>query len=50
MEPVIAMLALALAVSFAGPAFSADKTPKNQADCEKAGVKWDASTKKCTKP
>jgi len=41
------LVALGLAVGFAAPAFA--KAPANQADCEKAKMKWDDTAKKCTK-
>jgi hypothetical protein len=50
MKTVAAILAVALAVGFSAPAFSAEKMPKTQASCEKAGMTWDTSTKKCKKP
>jgi hypothetical protein len=48
MKTVI-MLAVALGVAAGAtaPAFAAG--PKTKADCEKAHMKWDDSTKKCTK-
>ncbi len=42
-------VALGLAVSFAAPGLAADKTPTNKSACEKANMKWDASTKVCSK-
>ena len=39
-------VALGLMVGAAVPAFAAD-VPKSKADCEKAHMKWDATTKKC---
>ena len=38
----------ALAVGFVAPAFAAEKAPKTQAACEKAKMKWDATTKTCS--
>ncbi|MBK5199681.1 MAG: hypothetical protein JJE37_15595 [Methyloceanibacter sp.] len=51
MKALVSILAMTLAVGFAtAPAFAATtKPPKTQADCEKAGMKWDATTKKCSK-
>jgi hypothetical protein len=38
-----------LALAFTGPAFAGDvTTAKTQADCEKAGGMWDATTKVCS--
>jgi hypothetical protein len=43
-------LAITLAFAFSGHAFAGDVTKaKTQADCEKAGGMWDASTNKCGK-
>lgn len=41
------IVALGLAVAFVAPTFAAD-APKNKAACEKAHMKWDASTKTCS--
>lgn len=41
------IVALALAVGFAAPTFAAD-APKTKSACEKAHMKWDASTKTCS--
>ena len=50
MKTLASTVALALALAFAGSAFAGDvTTAKTQADCEKAGGTWDASTKKCKK-
>jgi hypothetical protein len=43
------IIAVGLAVAFTAPAFAADKTPKTQAACEKAKMKWDATAKTCAK-
>jgi hypothetical protein len=49
MKSPIAMIAVALALAFTGPAFAGDVTAaKNQADCEKAGGTWDAQAKVCS--
>jgi hypothetical protein len=40
------LLALGLAVAFTAPTFAAE--PKTKAECEKAGKKWDDTTKKCS--
>jgi hypothetical protein len=49
MKGLVAILTLGLVVAFAAPAFAAEKTPKTQADCEKAKMKWDATSKTCSK-
>jgi hypothetical protein len=42
------IVALGLALGFAGPAFSADVgTAKTKAECTKAGGLWDAKGKIC---
>jgi hypothetical protein len=46
---VSTIVALGLAVAFNAPAFAADKAPKTQAACEKAKMKWDATSKTCSK-
>ena len=49
MKALVSVFALALALAFTGPAFAGDVTAaKNQADCEKAGGTWDASTNVCS--
>ncbi len=47
MKTLVSLLALGLAVSFAAPAFAADKAPTTKAACEKAHMMWDTSAKKC---
>ena len=48
MKSLVSTLALTLAVAFAAPAFAEPATtPANQADCEKAGMKWDSATSTC---
>jgi len=48
MKALLSMVALAVALAVAGPAFAGDvTTAKTQADCEKAGGTWDAATSKC---
>ena len=48
MKNLVSMIvALGLAVGFVAPAFA--KAPTDQADCEKAKMKWDDAAKKCTK-
>jgi hypothetical protein len=46
------MVALGLAVAFTGPAFASgpqrSSPPDNKADCEKANMKWDDTSKKCS--
>ena len=41
------VVALGIAAVATSSAFAG--TPKNQADCEKAHMKWDATAKKCSK-
>jgi ABC-type proline/glycine betaine transport system substrate-binding protein len=41
------LAALGLAVGSTAPIFAAD-APKNKADCHKAHMKWDSSTKACS--
>jgi len=49
MKALISMLAVALALAFAGPALAQDvKTAKTAADCAKAGGVWDAATNTCS--
>jgi hypothetical protein len=49
MKIVVSMLAVALPLAFASPAFAGDVTKATtQADCEKAGGMWDADAKKCS--
>jgi hypothetical protein len=51
MKNITAIIALALAVAFAGPAFAGaaggDAAPATKADCEKAGGVWDAANNAC---
>jgi hypothetical protein len=48
MKNLVSMIiAVGLAVGFAAPAFA--RHPTNQADCEKAKMKWDDAAKKCSK-
>ena len=48
MKGFASILALALALAFAGPAFAGDVTAaKTEADCTKAGGVWDAATNTC---
>jgi hypothetical protein len=48
MKGLVSILALALALAFAGPAFAGDATAaKTEADCTKAGGVWDAATNTC---
>jgi hypothetical protein len=42
------IVALGLAVAFTAPTFAADKTPTTKAACQKAHMKWDPATKKCS--
>jgi hypothetical protein len=49
MKALVSSVALAVALAMSGPAFAGDVTKaKTQADCEKAGGKWDAATYKCS--
>jgi hypothetical protein len=49
MKALVSMVALAVAIAVAGPAFAGDVTAaKTQADCDKAGGMWDAATSKCS--
>jgi hypothetical protein len=47
MKTLVSIIAFSLIVGVAAPAF-AGATHKTQASCEKAGMKWDAATKKCS--
>jgi hypothetical protein len=48
MKGFASILALALALAFAGPAFAGDVTAaKTEADCKAAGGMWDAATNTC---
>jgi ABC-type proline/glycine betaine transport system substrate-binding protein len=48
MNKLVSMIvALGLATAFAGPTFAME-APKTKADCEKAKMKWDDKTKKCS--
>lgn len=50
MKTVIStIVGVALAIAFIAPAVAAEKTPKTQAACEKAKMKWDATSKTCSK-
>ena len=42
-------IALGLTVGFAAPVFAADKMPTTKSACEKDHMKWDATTKTCSK-
>jgi len=46
MKTLVSMLALALVMAFSASAFAA---PKTQAACERAGMHWDQTAKKCSK-
>jgi hypothetical protein len=48
MKTLVSIMAFSLLVAVSAPAF-AGGTPKTQAACEKAGMKWDATAKKCSK-
>jgi len=48
MKGFASILALALALAFAGPAFAGDVTAaKTEADCKAAGGMWYAATNTC---
>jgi hypothetical protein len=51
---VSTIVALGLAVAFTGTAFASgpqrSSPPDNKADCEKAHMKWDDTSKKCSCP
>jgi len=48
MKTLVSSLAVALALSFTGPAFAGDvTTAKTAADCAKAGGIWNAATNTC---
>jgi acid phosphatase class B len=50
MKTVIStIVAVALALAFIAPAVAGEKMPKTQAACEKAKMKWDATSKTCSK-
>ena len=46
---VSVVVAVGLATAFVTPLLAADKMPTTKAACEKAHMKWDASTKACSK-
>jgi hypothetical protein len=47
MRTLLSIVAFSLIVAVAAPVFAG--APKTQAACEKAGMKWDATAKKCSK-
>jgi hypothetical protein len=47
MRTLLSIIVFSLIFAVAAPAF-AGGTPKTQADCEKAHMKWDATAKKCS--
>lgn len=48
MKTFVSMVALALAIAVAGPAFAQDAAaPTDKASCDKAGGTWDDAAKKC---
>ena len=47
MRSLVSIIALALAVAFAAPAFAGPAAPTTKADCEKSGMKWNATANKC---
>lgn len=49
MKTLISTFALTLALAFTGPALAGDvTTAKTEADCQKAGGMWDATTNTCS--
>jgi hypothetical protein len=49
MKGITIILALAVALAVAGPAFAGDvSAAKTEADCQKAGGMWDAKTSLCS--
>ena len=49
MRTLVSMFALALALTFTGPAFAGDVTKAtDKASCDKAGGMWDDTAKKCS--
>jgi hypothetical protein len=46
---IAAVLAAGLGLAFAAPGLAAEKTPTTKAACEKAHMKWDDSSKTCSK-
>lgn len=50
MKGLISIVALALALAMAGPAFAGGvSAAKNKADCDKAGGVWNAESSTCAK-
>jgi hypothetical protein len=49
MKSLASIIALALAVAFAGPAFAGGgaAAPQTKAECQQAGGMWDEQTSKC---
>ena len=48
MKSIVAILAVAMGIVFAAPAFAGPgSTITNKEDCEKAGKVWDDAGKKC---
>jgi hypothetical protein len=47
MRTLLSIIVFSLIFAVAAPAF-AGGTPKTQAACEKAHMKWDATAKKCS--
>jgi hypothetical protein len=48
MKTIIAVLGLAVALAFTGPAFAQDAAAAtDKASCDKAGGTWDDAAKKC---
>lgn len=46
---IAVVLAAGLGLAFAAPGLAAEKTPTTKAACEKAHMKWDDSSKTCSK-
>jgi hypothetical protein len=47
MKALVSIITFGLILAITAPAFAG--APKTQAACEKAGMKWDATAKKCSK-
>jgi hypothetical protein len=48
MKALASILTLSLVLAFSGSAFAATTTHKTKSSCEKAGMHWDATAKKCS--
>lgn len=51
MKALVSMMAITVALAFTVPAFAGDDmmAAKTEADCQKAGGMWNASTSMCEK-